>query len=159
MYMYMYIYIYTWIYICIMTRGRGNAWESWGVGSSFSWAGVRLVGGCLNWCWWYPQQDIFPFRGFKLRVFQKQREKQGGMSDVINKSALSAMQDFLRSREASSTTEGVLAKVDLNLCYKKPCVIKNLFRLRKYWLELEQGLGQGWREGCCYTLALQVVCI
>ena len=45
---------------------------------------------------------------------------------MINKSALSAMEDFLRSREASSTTEGVLAKVDLNLCYKKPCVIKNL---------------------------------
>ena len=80
------------------------------------------------------------------------------MSDVINKSALSAMEDFLRSREASSTTEGVLAKVDLNLCYKKPCVIKNLYRQRKCWLELEQEWVQGWGEGRCSTLALQVRC-
>ena len=77
---------------------------------------------------------------------------------MINKSALSAMEDFLRSREASSTTEGVLAKVDLNLCYKEPCVIKNLYRQRKCWLELEQEWVQGWGEGRCSTLALQVGC-
>ena len=40
------------------------------------------------------------------------------MSDVINRSALSAMEDFLRAREADSTTEGVLAKVGYDLCYK-----------------------------------------
>ena len=80
------------------------------------------------------------------------------MSDVINRSALSAMEDFLRSREASSTTEGVLAKVDLNLCYKEPCVIKNLYRQRKCWLELEQEWMQGWGEGLCSTLVLQVRC-
>ena len=80
------------------------------------------------------------------------------MSDVINRSALSAMEDFLRAREADSTTEGVLAKVDLNLCYKEPCVIKNLYRQRTCWLQLEQEWLQGWGEGLCSTLVLQVRC-
>ena len=80
------------------------------------------------------------------------------MSDVINRSALSAMEDFLRAREADSTTEGVLAKVGYNLCYKEPCVIKNLYRQRTCWLQLEQEWLQGWGEGLCSTLVLQVRC-
>ena len=62
---------------------------------------------------------------------------------MINKSALSAMQDFLRSREASSTTEGVLAKVDLNLCYKKPCVIKKPLQAKEMLAGVGAGVGAG----------------
>ena len=139
-------------------EGCGDAWESWGlvralVRRGFDWwAGVETDAAYIH-SWIFAH-----FEGLNSGFFQKQKEKQGRMSDVINRSALSAMEDFLRAREADSTTEGVLAKVGYDLCYKEPCVIKNLYRQRTCWLQLEQEWLQGWGEGLCSTLVLQVRC-